>query len=80
MQELLPVKYYHVVFTLPHELNSLVPGHRKLLFKLFFDASSQTLLTFAKDPKYLAANTWHYQRIAYLGAAAELSSSCPPRR
>jgi Transposase zinc-binding domain len=30
MQELLPVKYYHVVFTLPHELNSLVMGHRKL--------------------------------------------------
>ena len=55
MQELLPVKYYHVVFTLPHELNSLVLGHRKLLFKLLFDASSQTLLTFAKDPQYLAA-------------------------
>jgi hypothetical protein len=55
MQELLPVKYYHVVFTLPHELNSLVLGHRKLLFKLLFDASSQTLLTFAKDPQYLFA-------------------------
>ncbi|MEJ7679803.1 MAG: transposase [Segetibacter sp.] len=53
MQELLPAKYYHVVFTLPHELNSLVLGHRNLLFKLLFDASSQTLLTFAKDPKYL---------------------------
>ena len=55
MQELLPVKYYHVVFTLPHELNSLVLGHRKLLYKLLFDASSQTLLTFAKDPQYLDA-------------------------
>jgi len=54
-QELLPVKYYHVVFTLPHELNSLVLGHRKLLFKLLFDASAQTLLTFAKDVKYLGA-------------------------
>jgi len=54
-QELLPVKYYHVVFTLPHELNSLVLGHRQLLFKLLFDASSQTLLTFARDPKYLDA-------------------------
>src|SRR5918994_487027 len=31
MQELLPVKYYHVVFTLPHELNSLVLGHRRVL-------------------------------------------------
>jgi hypothetical protein len=55
MQELLPVKYYHVVFTLPHELNSLVLGHRKLLFKLLFDVSAQTLLCFAKDVKYLGA-------------------------
>lgn len=55
MQELLPVKYYHVVFTLPHELNSLVLGHRKLLFKLLFDASAQTLLAFAKDHNYLDA-------------------------
>lgn len=53
--ELLPVKYYHVVFTMPHELNALVMGHRKLLYKLLFDASSQTLLTFAADPKYLQA-------------------------
>ena len=55
MQELLPVKYYHVVFTLPHELNSLVMGHRKVLYKLLFDASAQTLLSFASDPKYLGA-------------------------
>jgi hypothetical protein len=54
-QELLPVKYYHVVFTLPHELNSVVMGHRKLLFKLLFDTSAQTLLCFAKDNKYLGA-------------------------
>lgn len=54
-RELLPVKYYHVVFTLPHELNSLVMGHRKLLYKLLFDASSATLLSFAKDTKYIGA-------------------------
>jgi hypothetical protein len=54
-QELLPVKYYHVVFTLPHELNRLVLGHRKSLYKLLFDASAQTLLSFAKDEKYLGA-------------------------
>ncbi len=54
-QELLPVKYYHVVFTLPHELNSLVMGHRKILYKLLFDASAQTLLCFARDKKYLGA-------------------------
>lgn len=55
MQELLPVKYYHVVFTLPHELNSIVLGNRRALFKLLFDASADTLLTFAKDPQYLQA-------------------------
>src|SRR5689334_22195081 len=55
MLELLPVKYYHVVFTLPHELNSLILGHRKILYKLLFDASAQTLLTFAKDKKYIGA-------------------------
>ena len=54
-RELLPVKYYHVVFTLPHELNSLIMGHRKLLYKLLFDTSSATLLTFAKDIKHLGA-------------------------
>lgn len=54
-QELLPVKYYHVVFTLPHELNPVMMGHRKLLFKLLFDAAAQTLLCFAKDPQYLGA-------------------------
>jgi hypothetical protein len=55
MQELLPVRYYHVVFTLPHELNSLAMGHRTILYKLLFDASAATLLTFAKDEKYLGA-------------------------
>ena len=55
MQELLPVKYYHVVFTIPHKLNSLVMGNRKALYKLLFDASAQTLLAFAADEKYLGA-------------------------
>ena len=48
MQELLPVKYYHVVFTMPHELNSIVLGHRSLLLKLLFDASAQTLYNMQK--------------------------------
>lgn len=55
MQELLPVKYYHVVFTLPHELNSLLLGNRKRLFTLLFEASSKTLLSFARDKQYLGA-------------------------
>jgi len=55
MKELLPVKYYHAVFTLPHQLNSLVMGNRKAMFALLFDAASYTLLKFAADEKYLGA-------------------------
>jgi len=53
--ELLPIDYYHVVFTLPHELNSVILGNRTVLFNLLFDASKQTLLRFASDEKYLGA-------------------------
>jgi len=53
--ELLPTAYYHVVFTLPHELNSLIMGNRKVLFRLLLEASSYTLLKLAKDKKWLGA-------------------------
>jgi Putative transposase/Transposase zinc-binding domain len=55
MKELLPVKYYHAVFTMPHQLNDLVMGNRKAMFNILFDAASYTLLRFAGDEKYLAA-------------------------
>jgi len=55
MKELLPVKYYHIVFTLPHQLNPLVMGNRKALFDLLMEAASYTLLTFAGDARYLGA-------------------------
>jgi len=51
--DLLPTAYYHVVFTLPHELHPVILGNRKELFKLLFDAASKTLLQFAGDEKYL---------------------------
>jgi hypothetical protein len=54
-RELLPIGYYHVVFTLPHELNSLILGNRQQLFKLLFDASAQTLLQFGMDEHHLGA-------------------------
>ncbi len=55
MKELLPVKYYHAVFTMPHQLSSLIMGNRKAMFTLLFDAASYTLLKFAADEKYMAA-------------------------
>ena len=55
INELLPVKYFHVVFTLPHELNSLFLGNRVALFKQLFDSASHCLLTLSADPKWLGA-------------------------
>ncbi len=43
---LLPVPYFHVVFTLPHALNGVIRQNRRVLFQLLFDAASQTLLEF----------------------------------
>lgn len=46
---LLPVPYFHLVFTLPHALNGLIRQNRAALFKLLFDAASQTLLEFGRQ-------------------------------
>jgi len=55
MNELLPVKYFHTVFTMPHELNAVVMGNRKLLFKLLFDSAAYCLLKLCNDKKWLGA-------------------------
>jgi hypothetical protein len=53
--DLLPVPYFHVVFTLPHELSALALGNRELLYRLLFDSAKETLLEVAADPKHLGA-------------------------
>jgi hypothetical protein len=47
--ELLPVGYYHLVFTLPHELNRLVLANKKIVLSLLFKAVSETLLEFGRS-------------------------------
>ena len=46
--ELLPVGYFHVVFTLPHVLNGLILAHKRILFALLFKAVRETLLEFGQ--------------------------------
>jgi len=53
--ELLPVPYFHVVFTLPHELSALVLQNKRLIFNLLFHTSAETLLEIARDPRHLGA-------------------------
>jgi hypothetical protein len=50
--ELLPVGYFHNVFTLPHELNDLAAANPRVLYNLLFRCVAQTLQAFAADPHY----------------------------
>lgn len=54
-KELLDVGYFHVVFTLPHELSWLALQNQKVVYQLLFQVSAETLLEIAADPKHLGA-------------------------
>jgi hypothetical protein len=70
-EEILPVNYFHVVFTLPHELNAVILNHKKLMLNCLFAAASQTLLRFGKNemsgtPGFLAfLHTWDQKLMAH---------------
>jgi hypothetical protein len=53
--EVLPTSYFHVVFTVPHELNVLALENPKLFYDLLFRASAATALEVAADPRHLGA-------------------------
>lgn len=53
--EVIDSPYFHVVFTLPHELNPLLYSNQKLLYGLLHKCCAQTLLELSADPKYLGA-------------------------
>lgn len=57
MEELLPVGYYHLVFTLPHQLNNLCRQNKKTMYGLLFRAVSETITELTLDPKHLGAAT-----------------------
>ena len=52
---LLPIPYFHVVFTLPHHLNPLIRVNQRHLYDLLFQTAAQTLQEFAHDPQPLGA-------------------------
>ena len=53
--DLLPVGYFHVVFTLPAEIGDIAFHNKALVYDLLFKAASETMLTIAADPKHLGA-------------------------
>ncbi len=56
-KDLLPVVYFHLVFTIPDLLNPLVLVNQKVLYDMLFRAASETLLQLGKDPRHLGGNT-----------------------
>ena len=52
---LLPIPYFHIVFTIPHELNALALGNQTILFNILFASVAQTLQQVAATPRHLGA-------------------------
>ena len=94
--QLLPVPYFHVVFTLPHELNDLARGHQRVVLGLLFRCAWATLREFAGDPRHLGGelgatavlHTWsqtlvhhvHLHCLVTAGAAADGGARWIPAR
>jgi len=53
--DLLPVEYYHVVFTLPEPISAIAYANKATIYRLLFDVAAETLLTIAADAKHLGA-------------------------
>ena len=85
--ELLPVPYFHLVFTLPHELNALAQGNPRVIYALLFEAVSATLIEFGANPRWLGGaiaatlvlHTWGQTLSQHLHLHG-LIGFTPPRR
>ena len=95
-RELLPVPYFHLVFTLPHALNGLIGGHSRMIYELLFATVSATLTEFAANPRWLGGlaaftlilHTWqqdlgrhvHVHALVAGGALTEAGEWVSPKR
>ncbi len=72
--ELLPISYFHVVFTLPSEVAALALQNKRLLYGMLFEAASQTLMEVAANPRHLGADWLNRApgRASVLGARTSL--------
>ena len=55
-RDLLPVPYFHLVFTLPHALNGLASRHARVIYETLFEAVAQTLTAFGANPRWLGGS------------------------
>ena len=74
------MRYFHVVFTLPHLLSALALQNKRVVYGLLFRATAETLLEIAADPKHLGAEIGFLASCAaYLGLESPASSPPPLR-
>ena len=81
--ELLPVPYFHVVFTLPAPIADIAYQNKASVYGILFKAASETLLTIAADPKHLGRHDRHHRGASHLGLGDDTPPPCPlhrPRR
>ena len=91
--ELLPVPYYHVVFTLPAPIADIAYQNKAAIYTILFKAAAETLITIASDPKHLGArigltavlHTWgsaltHHPHVHCIVPGGGLSPLCPGQR
>ena len=74
--ELLPVPYFHLVFTLPHEVNALAQAHPRAIYALLFASVSATLREFGSNPRWLGGDIAATLVAAHLGPDP-LAASAP---
>jgi len=79
-QELLPVGYYHLVFSVPHELVPLMWQNKRQLFSLLFEASAATLLEGLCRSEAPWRTDWLLVDSPHLGTDADSSSPCSLHR
>jgi hypothetical protein len=78
--DLLPVPYYHVVFTLPAAIADIAYQNKPVIYDLLFKTSAETLTTIAADPKTPRRPRRHHHGPPYLGFGNDPSSARPHDR
>ena len=91
--ELLPVGYFHLVFTLPGQIADIAYQNKRVIYAILFKASAEATLTIAADPKHLGAHigitavlhTWgsamtHHPHVHMIVPGGGLAPACPGHR
>lgn len=60
LEDILPVPYFHIVFTLPHFINPILSYNKSIIYELLFSASSETLMALGRNPKWLGGEIGFY--------------------